>query len=147
MDNRINEAIARHQAGEIDAAESIYREVLADDPDSVDALHFLGMLAFLKGEQRQGMDLVHRALELNPAYVDAHNNFGNMFVETGDLENARACYENALACNPDGLAALNNLGVLLRNIGDLESFVKTLKALETCEQLLYRRLSLQEAAT
>ena len=126
LDNRINEAIARHQAGEIDAAESIYREVLADDPDSVDALHFLGMLAFLKGEQRQGMDLVHRALELNPAYVDAHNNFGNMFVETGDLENARACYENALACNPDGLAALNNLGVLLRNIGDLEGSLQHL---------------------
>src|SRR5581483_2485845 len=40
-------AIQHHQAGRLDVAEEICREVLAAVPDHVDALHLLGVIASL----------------------------------------------------------------------------------------------------
>ncbi|MEW6586972.1 MAG: tetratricopeptide repeat protein, partial [Nitrospirota bacterium] len=41
-------ALGQHQAGNLDEAERIYREILQRQPDNADALHLLGIVLFQK---------------------------------------------------------------------------------------------------
>ena len=45
MNDKLARALGRHQAGRLDEAGALYRELLADQPDHPDALHYLGVLA------------------------------------------------------------------------------------------------------
>ena len=47
-------ALAHHQAGRLDGAEAAYRAILANDPDNIDAVHFLGVLAYQRGKHVEG---------------------------------------------------------------------------------------------
>ena len=42
-------ALADHQAGRLNEAEQLYRQVLRLDPEYADALHFLGVLSHQRG--------------------------------------------------------------------------------------------------
>jgi protein O-GlcNAc transferase len=44
------EAFAQHQAGPWAEAASIYRKILAVQPDHADSLHLLGVIAYERGE-------------------------------------------------------------------------------------------------
>jgi predicted TPR repeat methyltransferase len=116
----IAEAVRLHQSGDLAAARVVYEAALADDPDCVDALHFLGLLRHQEGDSEQALQLIGRALELLPGYADAHSNRGNILREMGRLDEARESYERAIACDPDRAEAHNNLGVILRHSGDMQ---------------------------
>lgn len=124
-------AIDLHRRGALDQASGRYRALLEVNPRNVDALHFLGVLLFQRGEARQGLDLVDRALALAPSYVDARNNRGNMLKELGRLEEAEKEYREVLRRAPEHADACNNLGVIQVELGRHETAVKTyLDALE-----------------
>jgi hypothetical protein len=53
-------AMRHHQAGELDQAESLYRQALALSPDHPDALHLLGALAGQRGRLDESIDLIGR---------------------------------------------------------------------------------------
>ena len=70
-------ALSHHQAGRLAEAESLYRQICAVDPDHVDSLHFLDVLAGQVGRNEVAIELIGRALAIKPDYVDALNNRGN----------------------------------------------------------------------
>ncbi|NNM00080.1 MAG: tetratricopeptide repeat protein, partial [Gammaproteobacteria bacterium] len=117
----IQKAMRLHQAGKLDKARAVYRKILKRDPESVDALHYFGVLHFQEGRVDKAVELLQRALALNPAYPDAHNNLGNMLLRLGRFDEARQCYETVLELAPDRLETHNNLGVLLRRLGEPEA--------------------------
>src|SRR5262245_33319582 len=59
-------AVSHHHAGRLAEAESIYRQVLAVQPDNVDALRLLGILACRTGHVDPGVTLLRRAMKLAP---------------------------------------------------------------------------------
>ena len=122
----LKRAVALHREGRFDVARPLYEQVLAASPDSVDALHFYGLLTHQTGDSQRAVQLIARAISLDPAYVDAHSNLGNVLKELGQLDDARTSYENALACDPEHLDAHNNLGVLLRYLGDIRGSLEHL---------------------
>jgi predicted TPR repeat methyltransferase len=107
------EAIRRHQAGELEAAEAAYLRELERTPRQPDALHFLGVLRHQQNRTAEGIALVRRALVIVPGHADAWNNLGNMHKESGRLKEAEQAYRHALALNLDHASAWNNLGVVL----------------------------------
>ncbi|MBB4128586.1 putative TPR repeat methyltransferase [Xanthomonas translucens] len=107
------QTIALHRAGDLDAAERGYRDVLAQQTAHADALHFLGVLCHQRGRSDEALRLIGQALALVPAYADAHNNLGNVHKECVRLAEAEACYRRALACTPSHHNALSNLAVVL----------------------------------
>ena len=94
-------AYRHHQAGNLQQAEELYRQILSADPKHVDAWHFFGLIALKAGRHDLACDFIRNALILNPNYVEAHNNLGYCLWEQGKLEEAIACYFQALRLNPN----------------------------------------------
>lgn len=111
-------ALQLHQAGRLAEAEAGYRAVLAAQPDNVDALHFLGVLALQSGRPAEAEDLILRALARNPANAAALNNLGLVHAALGRPERAQASFREALALQPDYVDALINLGGALMRQAD-----------------------------
>jgi len=117
---RLRDAIEHHKAGNLAAAEAIYRDVLAADPRNADALHMLGVLASQRGDQQQALSLLGRAIRINPAAPFYHNNLGNVLFQAGRFADARLCYEEALRLDPDYAEAHGNLANTCRRLGLFE---------------------------
>jgi predicted TPR repeat methyltransferase len=98
----------------LEAADELYRRILAAAPDYPDAWHFRGIVAFQLGRLSEAETLIRRAVELAPAYSDAHNNLGNVLQHQKRTEEAVTCYERAIALQPDLADAYNNLGNALQ---------------------------------
>ena len=119
----IDIALQHHQAGRLSEAEVAYRAVLAAEPGNIDALHFLGVIAYQLGNHEQAAELISRALTLNASNAPAHNNLGNVFRAQGKLDEALVCFEKAVALQPEYVDAHLNLGAVFRAQGKLEEAV------------------------
>ena len=120
-------AIREHRRGKTAAAATIYRQLLDNDPDQVDALHFLGVAEHQLGHSDLALEHLGHALALAPDHPDARNNRGNVYKELGRLDEAEADYRRALALRPGDVNALNNLGTVLRQRGKLEEAATTFR--------------------
>src|SRR5437588_504542 len=98
----------------LEAADELYRRIIAVAPDYPDAWHFRGMVAFQLGRLAEAETLIRRAVELAPTYSDAHNNLGNVLQHQKRAEEAVTCYERAIPLQPDLADAHNNLGNALQ---------------------------------
>jgi len=107
-------AIALHRQGRLNEAEDMYRELLAADSNSADALHFPGVLKHQLGQSDLAIEYIGRAVELEPAHAGMRSNLGNVFMESGRLAAAEACYLAAIELAPDFADAHCNLAVVLR---------------------------------
>ena len=112
-------AIQHQQAGRLDQAEDIYRQILVFDPNQIDALHLLGLLSHQMGKSDEGIALIQRAISRNGNVAALHSNLGNVFKEQKKLAEAIACHRRALELKPDFAEAHNNLGNALKEQGGL----------------------------
>ncbi len=113
-------AIDHHQNGRLRAAEQIYRQILAVEPDQSDAWHLLGVIAHQSGKPDEALACYRRALELKPDYAEAYNDLGITLKAQGKLDEAVICYRRALELGPDHAEAHNSLGLALKEQGKLE---------------------------
>jgi protein O-GlcNAc transferase len=112
-------AVQHQQVGRLREAETIYRQILAADPDHHDAWHLLGLIACQVGNYQAGVEYIERALAFRPDWAVAHFNLGNAWKDQGKLDLAMACYQRAVQRKPDFAEAHNNLGLAWREHGDL----------------------------
>ena len=107
-------ALNHHTAGELSAAEPIYRSILAKNSTDVEANSLLGALLLQAGKLDDASIYLQRALLKQPTHYIAHNNLGHVYHDLGKHEEAEAEYRRALEINPSFVQAWNNLGCLLR---------------------------------
>jgi protein O-GlcNAc transferase len=113
IEGMLARAFAAHQAGNLAAAESLYRQVLQADKKQFDALHMLGVLKGQRGNFTAGLRRLNEALRVRPNSIDALINRGRMQSELGDDAGAVATYKEVLALNPRSALAHINFGVVL----------------------------------
>ena len=116
-------ALQHHQAGRLPQAEQFYRQILAEQPEHADALHYLGVIAHQAGRNDIAMDLIRRALSIRPDNAEAYSNLGNLLKEQGQFDAAVDAYRRAIVLKPDYAAAHNNLGAVLTNQGQLDQAI------------------------
>src|SRR5438876_2417184 len=75
----IDVALAHHSAGRLDQAEHIYRQVLAVAPQHPDALHLLGVIAHQAGQHQAAIELINKAIQINPTVAAYFNNIGEAY--------------------------------------------------------------------
>ncbi len=112
--------LQHHGAGRLPEAEALYREALAQDAENIDALHFLGVIAYQRGDPSQAVVLISRALSHNASNAPAYNNLGIALAAQGKRLEALSAYLDALALQPDYADALCNLGDVLKAGGKVQ---------------------------
>jgi protein O-GlcNAc transferase len=125
--NDIDLAFAHHRAGRFNEAEALYREILAQQPGHVDALHLLGALALQAGRFDEAAALLQQLLTLKPEHIEARNNLGLVLQAQGHLPEAIAAFRQALQINPEFADAHTNLGLALLEQGYVEDALVALR--------------------
>jgi predicted O-linked N-acetylglucosamine transferase (SPINDLY family) len=116
-------AFQHHQAGRLQAAEQIYRQILQADPNHADAIHLLGVLAHQLGQHAVAVEYIQRAIGLRGDVADFHNNLSLAYRAVRDIPAAVACCRRALELKPDYVEAHSNLGNALKDQGKLDEAV------------------------
>jgi tetratricopeptide (TPR) repeat protein len=124
IDALFAQGFARHQAGELQQADRLYRRILELDPDHADSLHLLGLVRAQSDEPEAGVRLIARALALKPDFALAHYNLGNALRQLGRGEAAIDAYREAIRLEPQSPGVLVNLGVTLRDLGRTDEAVE-----------------------
>ncbi|HTD05435.1 tetratricopeptide repeat protein [Undibacterium sp.] len=112
----LQQAVGLQQQGRFGHAEDLYLQVLQMQADNFDALHLLGVLARQTRRPELALDLINRAIQVNPHQAAAYCNAGAALQDLGRPEEALASYDKALQIKPDYALALNNRGNALRNL-------------------------------
>ncbi|PBC01317.1 tetratricopeptide repeat-containing sulfotransferase family protein [Mesorhizobium sp. WSM3860] len=116
----MQKALQLHQAGRRQEAESLYRQVLGQQPNHAAALHFLGLLLHQTGRSEEGLDLIEQSVTLQPQNADFLNNMGTVMRDLGRVAAAVDFFRGAVDIRPDQLAARDNLGSSLKQLGQFD---------------------------
>ncbi len=119
----LQSGISHHQAGRLQQAEAIYRQLLQVNPEHADALYLSGVIAFQKGELDTAVVLISKAISLNPLKADYYSKLGLVLREQNKVDAAIACYQKALSIKPDCTEVYNNLGVAFKYQGNLDAAI------------------------
>eukprot|EP00913_Durusdinium_trenchii_P023316 g21894.t1 len=120
--------MAHHRAGNLDAAERGYREILRVDPAHADALHLMGAAAVQRGEPHQAIDWFQRAIEHAEPSALLLNNLGTALRDTGRLKDAIEAFRRASTIAPEFAGARWNLAMGLEAIGNIDEAIHEYRA-------------------
>ncbi len=109
MATLLESAVAAHRAGRLPEAAKLYGQVLAKDPDHVEALQLLGMVAHRLGHTEDGLKLLDRAVRLDPEHGPALSNRGILLRSLGRLDEAIAAQRQALRFIPTSVESIAEL--------------------------------------
>ena len=116
-------ALQHHRSGRLAQAEDGYKEALAIEPNHVDSLHFLGVVALQSGRNDLAIDLIGKAIVLNDRVAAFHDHIGLALRALGQLGDAVAHFTRAAKLDPNFAAAYGNLGEVLREQGKFDDAV------------------------
>ena len=116
-DQKLQQALALHNEGKLDAAEALYRELLRDLPGHQAALHLSGLIAHQRGRHREAVTLIEAALAGGATTAVIHTNCGVAYRALGDLEKATQHITWAIALDPEFPEAHLNYALVLLDQG------------------------------
>jgi len=90
IDHIIETALTHQRDGRLEEAADIYRKVLEIDPVHADAIHFLGMIAYAQKNYDEAIELIGKAILVNPSAADFHINIASVFLATGNAKQAKS---------------------------------------------------------
>jgi Flp pilus assembly protein TadD len=114
------EALKCHQAGRLLEAVTLYRRILAVEPQHANVHCNLGAALADLGQPATAEAAQRRAIELKPDFAEAHNNLGNLLKNLGRPGEAETAYRAAIAHKSDFAGAYSNLGTALADLGRRE---------------------------
>ncbi len=117
IDRLLQSAIEHQTAGRFAEAEVLYRQILAAVPTNFDAVHLLGTLAYQKNRMQEAIDLLSRALKIDPKSAVCRMRLGMALLGAGRLEEAEPQLRQAVALKPDFVEGWNNLAYALKLLG------------------------------
>ena len=135
---QLQSAVALHNQGELEQAEAIYRQILAFDTNNFYALRFLGCLCRLKGDFIEGIDLLRKAVSLQPSDVDCLYNLGNILGDSGSHQEAVLVLESCVALRGDFAQAKESLGWSLFEVNELKRSEEVLVSAVTSNPALFQ---------
>lgn len=115
----IDQAIQLIQSGRVAEAEQFLRLQLARSPDSVDALHYLGLLCHQSGRSDEAVALIGKAVEHSPDTAFLRANYAEALRLQGNLDAAEEHARAAVHLAPEHPNFLFNLAVILQGRGRL----------------------------
>lgn len=120
-----------YQRGDWPEAERLCRLILNGRSNQFEALNLLGIIAAQTQRPQQAIELLSKAVAVNPDHATAHSNLGNVLCDLQRHKEALESFNCALKLNPDDADThykrSSILGVLKRYDEALESCNNALK--------------------
>jgi tetratricopeptide (TPR) repeat protein len=113
---RVRELVAR---GKLKEAELTLRQIIAEDPNNVDARTLLGTALVLEGVRGESLEQLTEAVRLRPNSAKAHNELGMALSRFLEIRPAREEFDKALELDPNLAEAHVNLSLILAQAGEL----------------------------
>jgi len=93
-------------------AEKIFNEFILHKPELAGAYSNLALMHFKKKEYTTSLELVNKAIQLNPEQSQAYNLRGQIFIIQGKIHEAKVDYLKAIEIKPAYANAQYNLALL-----------------------------------
>ena len=95
------QAARLHKEGKLEEAEKLYRQVLQDNPDNVDAMRMLAMVAAALKHFDDAERLLRRVVGIAPDFLAAVIDLGRVLKEQDRFEEAIGYFKKAIEINPN----------------------------------------------
>lgn len=94
----------------------MYRGILDQAPNHVDATLLLGVVALQRNNFEAAAVLLSQAAKLAPGHLYVHSYLGTALLNLRRYDDALASFDRALALDPSHAEVLNNRGIVLRSL-------------------------------
>jgi protein O-GlcNAc transferase len=128
LENILIQAMNLLKKGQLDHAELKYKEVLHLDKRNFDAYYFLSRIAYDKKNYNLGMDLILKAIKLNPNVAQAHNTLGTLYRQLENYVQAVKSFRKTIELDKYNFEGYVNLGSALIFENKYEEALKNFKA-------------------
>jgi len=120
-----NRAIAHHQAGNFVAAEQLYRQILQQQPQNVDALSMMGVICCQRGNLEQGIAIYRQALTIRPEHRQTRENLNLALWKQGKrlMDEAIANFNLVINFEPTNVQTHNVLASIYLEQGLYEQVI------------------------
>jgi tetratricopeptide (TPR) repeat protein len=118
---RLEQARALHQQGQLEAAAAMYADIVAAHPESAEAHYRRANVLKDQGALPAAVAGYDRAIELKPDYAHAFCNRAVVLGQLQRLPEALASYDRAVAIDPTDALAYCNRGMLLSAMGQKDA--------------------------
>ena len=116
-------ALQHHRSGRLADAESLYRQILAAQPNHAEALYHLGLVAHQVGSHDHAVELIRQSIALGWHDPVAYSNLGEALRASGRPGEAIVACRRSIELQPDYPNAHNNLGTALKDHGELDEAI------------------------
>ena len=116
MTDKLVQAIELQNQGKPDAAATLFREILEQEPGNAHALYSLSLIAMNAGDLAQALQVATRGVEAAPRFAPLRYLQGAVWQASGNREEALRSFDAALEIQPDYVEVLLNSGALLRGM-------------------------------
>ncbi len=103
IEHLIERALTVHKSGELDRAEALYHQVLDLDPECSTVLNLLACLYHQSGNTELAVDLIGRAILLEPERADYYRNAGQICYAAREFGDAVDAFRQAIALGDNSL--------------------------------------------
>lgn len=115
--DRLRQATALRLGGRLAEAEVIYNDIVATEPDNVEALNLKGVACCQRGAFEEGIFYLRKALEIRPDYTHALFNHAQALQYLQKDNEALEGYGKVLSLDPSYIQAHFNSGIIYNSYG------------------------------
>ena len=113
----LTRVLETHRTGDFDTARSDCAELMANAPDVPDTHFVMGLLIQDSGDHAGAIQLLGRAIRLDPERSDFHDALGVSQVSLGKHRDGLRSFAEAVRLNPENRLAVMHLGLLALRMG------------------------------
>ena len=124
IDEKFQQAVAFHQAGQLAQAERICKQILTYNSQNAEAFHFLGIIACQTGKYPVAVDLIIHAIEIDSKQSPFYYSLANALRKQGKFMEAIEAYQQAIRIQPNHADAYNNLGTVFINQNRIDDAIE-----------------------
>ena len=104
---------AKQSPSAVGEAERLAKEVLAKDPNHIEAHILMGSVLFAQDKKQEALAELNHAVELDPKRVESYLSLARYYVQTNDIAGAEGIYQRAISVSGGSAQAHYEYGKFL----------------------------------